>query len=1023
MQNKGFVKLFAIALALVCLFYLSFNAVTAHYNSKAAEYANGNKMNEYHYLDSMATEKVWLGYTLKECRENELNMGLDLKGGMNVILEVSVPDIVRTLSGNTKDETFNKAINLAIERQAVSQKDFLVLFQEAYEEIDPNARLSAVFTTFDLKDRIFLKSTNKEVIDVLKQEVQATVDNSFNVLRTRIDRFGVVQPNIQRLETNGRILIELPGIKEPERVRKLLQGSASLEFWETYNLTEIYSSLELANAAVREYLKGADTTSVEKNTEKAKAEVAKSEKVVSESDSIKVQLEKIGAAAQDSSKMIEQFAKENPLFSIMMINQSGGQLIPTPAIAMVSIRDTAKVNEYLNLRQVKEILPRDLAFRWTVKPIDEKGLIYQLVAIKITNRDGKAPLGGNVITDARNDLSQFSANSTVSMTMNPEGAKTWARLTKENIGRSIAIVLDNMVYSFPTVNTEISGGRSEISGNFTTEEAKDLANVLKSGKMPAPSRIVQEDVVGPSLGHEAITQGLWSFLIAFIVVMLYMILMYGLVPGLIVDVALLANVFFLVGILASFKAVLTLPGIAGIVLTMGMAVDANVLIYERIKEELAAGKTHKSAVSDGYKNALSAIIDSNLTTLLTGVILFYFGTGPIKGFATTLIIGIITSFFTAVFITRVIYDKMVDNGSVSKLTFVTSFSKNLLQGVNVNWIKIRKFGYILSCAFVLIAIVSLSVRGLNQGVDFTGGRNYVVRFAEKVDTEEIKQMLAPGFTDASVSVITIGDENQVRISTNYKIADNSKTIDDEVEDIIYKSLQPKLAKDGVSKEMFIKGYIIDNGKANLSTDANVSSLGVQSSQKVGPAIANDIKNAAFMAVVFSLIVIFLYILVRFRNVSYSVGALSSLVHDTIFILGIYSLAYTIMPFSMEIDQAFIAAILTVIGYSINDTVVVFDRVRELKTNFPKRNQKDVINEAVNATLVRTFSTSFSTFIVLLVIFMLGGETIRGFVFALMVGVLVGTYSTLFIAVPVSYDISKKKSKAIQEAPATIKLAK
>src|SRR5574344_340919 len=550
MQNKGFVKLFAIALALVCLFYLSFNAVTAHYNSKAAEYANGNKMNEYHYLDSMATEKVWLGYTLKECRENELNMGLDLKGGMNVILEVSVPDIVRTLSGNTKDETFNKAINLAIERQAVSQKDFLVLFQEAYEEIDPNARLSAVFTTFDLKDRIFLKSTNKEVIDVLKQEVQATVDNSFNVLRTRIDRFGVVQPNIQRLETNGRILIELPGIKEPERVRKLLQGSASLEFWETYNLTEIYSSLELANVAVREYLKEADTTSVKKNAETAKAEVAKSEKVVSESDSIKVQLEKIGAAAQDSSKMIEQFAKENPLFSIMMINQSGGQLIPTPAIAMVSIRDTAKVNEYLNLRQVKEILPRDLAFRWTVKPIDEKGLIYQLVAIKITNRDGKAPLGGNVITNASNDLSQYSANSTVSMTMNPEGAKTWARLTKENIGRSIAIVLDNMVYSFPTVNTEISGGRSEISGNFTTEEAKDLANVLKSGKMPAPSRIV------------------------------------------LVDVALLANVFFLVGILASFKAVLTLPGIAGIVLTMGMAVDANVLIYERIKEELAAGKTH-----------------------------------------------------------------------------------------------------------------------------------------------------------------------------------------------------------------------------------------------------------------------------------------------------------------------------------------------------------------------------------------------------------------------------------------------
>src|SRR5574344_2849196 len=678
MQNKGFVKLFAIALALVCLFYLSFNAVTAHYNSKAAEYANGNKMNEYHYLDSMATEKVWLGYTLKECRENELNMGLDLKGGMNVILEVSVPDIVRTLSGNTKDETFNKAINLAIERQAVSQKDFLVLFQEAYEEIDPNARLSAVFTTFDLKDRIFLKSTNKEVIDVLKQEVQATVDNSFNVLRTRIDRFGVVQPNIQRLETNGRILIELPGIKEPERVRKLLQGSASLEFWETYNLTEIYSSLELANVAVREYLKEADTTSVKKNAETAKAEVAKSKKVVSESDSITAQLEKIGAAAQDSSKMMEQFAKENPLFSIMMINQNGGQLIPTPAIAMVSIRDTAKVNEYLNLRQVKEILPRDLAFRWTVKPIDEKGLIYQLVAIKITNRDGKAPLGGNVITNASNDLSQYSANSTVSMTMNPEGAKTWARLTKENIGKSIAIVLDNLVYSFPTVNDEITGGRSQITGHFTPEEAKDLANVLKSGKMAASVQIVQEDVVGPSLGQEAINAGVISFVIALVLLMIYMCLFYGLVPGLIADGALVLNIFFSMGVLASFQAVLTLPGIAGMVLTLGMAVDANVLIYERTKEELRAGKALGKAIADGYGNAFSAIFDGNLTTVIAGVVLFIFGTGPIRGCATTLIIGLIASFLTAVFLTRIVYEALLAKDKLKNVTFTTEGTKNFL---------------------------------------------------------------------------------------------------------------------------------------------------------------------------------------------------------------------------------------------------------------------------------------------------------------------------------------------------------
>ncbi|MED9995308.1 MAG: protein translocase subunit SecD, partial [Paludibacteraceae bacterium] len=624
MQNKGFVTLFAVLLGLVCCFYLSFNVVTSHYNDLAEQYANGDKMAEYHYLDSMATEKVWLGYTLKECRENELNLGLDLKGGMNVILEVSVPDIVRTLSGNSKDETFNKAIEMAIQRQSDSQKDFIDLFQESYESLDPNARLAAIFTTFDLKDKISLKSTNNEVVSVLKAEVQATVDNSFNVLRTRIDRFGVVQPNIQRLETNGRILIELPGIKEPERVRKLLQGSASLEFWETYNLTEIYPALEKANAAVREYV--ANTTPATENT--AKAAVAE-QALASATDSLSAALAQEQMAQADSIAQMQKFEQENPLFSKLMINNYNGQLGHGPAVGVVSIRDTATVMNYLNLRQVKEVLPRDLGFRWTVKAVDEKGLYYQLVAIKITNRDGKAPLGGNVIVDARENLSQISANYTVSMSMNPEGAKTWARLTKENIGRSIAIVLDNMVYSFPNVNTEITGGHSEISGDFTAQEAKDLANVLKSGKMPAPSRIVQEDIVGPSLGQEAINKGLISFAIAFVCIMIYMIAFYGLLPGLIVDGALLVNVFFLIGILASFKAVLTLPGIAGIVLTMGMAVDANVLIYERIKEELRAGKSHKAAVTDGYKNAMSAIVDSNVTTILTGIILFYFGTGPI----------------------------------------------------------------------------------------------------------------------------------------------------------------------------------------------------------------------------------------------------------------------------------------------------------------------------------------------------------------------------------------------------------
>ena len=993
MQNKGFITAFAVLLSLVCLFYLSFNVVTSYYNNEAKEYANGDKTAEYHYLDSLSTEKVWLGYTLKECREKELGLGLDLKGGMNVILEVSVPDIVRTLAGNSKDATFNKAMEVAIERQANSQKDFLELFSEAYTELDPNARLSAIFTTFSLKDRINLKSTNEEVISVLKEEVKATVDNSFNVLRTRIDRVGVVQPNIQRLETNGRILIELPGIKEPERVRKLLQGSANLEFWETFNLTEIYSDLEKANAVIAEAIASTEAPAAK---EEVKAEEANS-------------LESLSAAANnDSIKQMEEFAKAKPLFSKLMISNSNGQLIPTPAIGVVSIRDTATVMEYLNMRKVKEVLPRELAFRWTVKPVDEKGLYYELVAIKVTDRDGKAPLEGNVITDARDDLDQISARSTVSMTMNPEGAKAWAKLTKENIGRSIAIVLDDMVYSFPNVNTEITGGRSEISGNFTPQEAKDLANVLKSGKMPAPSRIIQEDVVGPSLGHEAITKGMISFAIAFLIVMLYMMVYYGFKPGLVVDIALLINVFFLVGILASFKAVLTLPGIAGIVLTMGMAVDANVLIYERIKEELRAGKTHKSAVEDGYKNAMSAIVDSNLTTVLTGIILFYFGTGPIKGFATTLIIGIITSFFTAVLLTRLYYVRKVEKAEINDWTFTTKLSKNLLSNVKIDWIKIRKIGYIVSCAFMLIAGVSLGLRGLNQGIDFSGGRNYVVRFAEKVNTDDIINHLEDGFTDAQVSVITIGTEDQVRITTNYKIADNSETIDDEVEEILYNELQPELEQYGVTKEMFLKGYLLEDGKAVLASVDAENTLGVQSSQKVGPAIADDIKADAIWAILFSMIGIFIYIFVRFRNVSYSFGSVASLAHDVLFILGLYSLLYSIMPFSLEIDQSFIAAILTIIGYSMNDTVVVFDRVRELVGLYPKRDRKDVINEAINATLTRTLSTSLSTFLVLVVIFLLGGETIRGFVFAMMVGVVIGTYSTLFIAIPLAYDIEKKK---------------
>jgi SecD/SecF fusion protein len=1007
MQNKGLVLSFTIALILVCLFYLSFNVVTSHYDKQAKAFAQGNVLEEYRYLDSLSTEKVWLNYTLKECREKELNLGLDLKGGMNVIIEVSVPDILKTLAGNSTDETFTKAVQLARQRSATSQKDFIDLFDEAFQEIDKDARLAAIFSTYELKDKVNLKSTNAEVIAVIKEEVQATVDNSFNVLRTRIDRFGVVQPNIQRLETNGRILIELPGVKEPERVRKLLQGSANLEFWETYTLPEVYEPLMLANNVIKELKKekapAVDTTATVVATEEVKAQ---EETEKDDLTSLLTQLEqpKDSVSEDDSSK-------ENPLFAILQLNVNNGQLVNTPAVGVAHQKDTAKVKEYLNLRQVKEVLPRDVAFKWTVKAIDTKGNFFELIAIKVTSRDGNAPLEGSAISDARSDFGQFSSNSVVSMTMNPEGARTWARLTKENIGRSIAIVLDDMVYSYPNVNTEITGGRSEISGNFTVEEAKDLANVLKSGRMPAPSRIVQEDVVGPSLGQEAIQKGMLSFIIAFIAVMLYMIFMYGLVPGLVVDGALLLNVFFLIGILASFKAVLTLPGIAGIVLTLGMAVDANVLIYERIKEELAAGKTHKSAIADGYRNALSAILDSNITTIITAIILFYFGTGPIKGFATTLIIGVITSFFTAVFVTRWAYEVLIDKDHTDKLSFATKLSANLFKNINIDWIKLRKTGYILSTVFMVVAIFSLAFHGLNQGIDFTGGRNYVVRFEQSVNTEDVQRILAPAFENASVSVITIGGaaENQVRISTNYKIEDNSDTVDDEIENILFETLNSNINNGTVTRDMFVSGYIVnEKGEAELSNLASVRTLGVQSSQKVGPAIADDIKNAAYLAVFFALIGIGLYILIRFKEISYSASIVVSLIHTSVFVLGVYSLFYSIMPFSMEIGQSFIAAILTVIGYSVNDTVVVFDRLRESIGLYPKRERREMYNYSVNATLARTFSTSFSTMLVLIVIFMLGGDPIRGFVFALLLGVTIGTYSTLFVSVPLAYDIQVKR---------------
>lgn len=995
MQNKGIVRILAIALAVVSLFYLSFSVVTSYYNKEAKDYAlevaNGDKMVEYHYLDSLANEDVYLGYTLKECREKEINLGLDLKGGMNVTLEVSVSDILRALSGYSLNPAFTQAINDAnLLQQTNSQEQYLDLFVKSFKKIDPNARLASVFSTFELKEKINLNSSDDEVIQVLQEEIDGAISNSFNVLRTRIDRFGVVQPNIQRDNNNvNRIIIELPGVKEPERVRKLLQGSANLEFWETYELSEIVNALSEANSVLGKLNTGVDTTSVKKEIA-----VAEQAAPVSTADSLKAALTKGKEAAADTAAMIAKSRAENPLFAILQLNLTqSGQVGQGPVVGFAHSKDTARINNYFASKQVRELLPRDLGLRWTVKAIDEAGELFQLVAIKVTSRDGRAPLAGDVITDARADFSTTSAYANVSMTMNSEGAKTWARLTKENIQKSIAIALDGYIYSFPTVQNEITGGNSQITGNFTVEEAKDLANTLKSGKMPAPARIIQEDIVGPSLGQQAVNQGLISFIIAFVLVLIYMVFYYGKVPGLIADVALFLNVFFLLGILASFSAVLTLPGIAGIVLTLGMAVDGNVLIYERIREELRAGKTMKRSIEDGFKNAISAIIDANVTTLLTGIILSIFGTGPIKGFANTLIIGIITSFITAVFLTRLMLETYAKSTKAKELPFHTKMTDGWFKNAKFNFIGSRNKAYILSAILIVISLGSIFTRGFSLGIDFSGGRNYVVQFDQDVKPEDVRNLLSNAFEGTSSQVITIGSNNQVRISTKYKINENTETIDDEIEGRLYEALNPLL--NGISKDEFV-------------------SESIRSSQKVGPTIADDIKTAATYAIIFAILVIGLYILARFRTLGYSLGAIAALAHDTIITLGVFSLFYSIMPFSMEIDQAFIAAILTVVGYSVNDTVIIFDRIREYVGLHPKRQRLGVMNDAINHTLSRTFSTSFSTLVVLLAIFILGGETIRGFVFAIMFGILIGTYSSIFVAAPITYQFYKKKDKDLEE---------
>lgn len=996
MQNKGFVRVFAILLTLVCAYYLSFSLVNNRVESKAAAAANGDPIRLAYYLDSIETEKVYMGMTYADCREKVINLGLDLKGGMNVTLELSVKDVLKALSNNNPDKQFNQALAQADMRMTESQKNYVDLFVEEYHKVAPGARMSALFSTFELKSRIDPQKTDAEVVKVLKEEVESAIANSFNVLRTRIDRFGVVQPNIQRLENSGRILVELPGIKEPERVRKLLQGSANLEFWETYDLQEIYQSLLAVNNMIRDSKIGSTVTEV--SSDKA-ADVTieqaaeKKDSILSESDKLLSKLEQTADTTQESQSL-ESWKKEYPLFSVLQVNQSQSGVGYGPLVGYAMGRDTAQVNRYLNDPKVKELLPRDLKFLWSVNSTDKKASIYELVAIKVSNRDGRPALGGEVITDAFDDFEQVTGYGKVNMTMNSEGAKVWARLTKANIGKCIAVVLDGYVYSYPRVNSEITGGSSEITGNFTAAEAKDLANVLKSGKMPAPAHIVQEDVVGPSLGKEAIQSGLISLIIAFVLILLYMQVNYGLIPGLIVDASLLVNVFFMMGILASFQAVLTMPGIAGIVLTLGMAVDANVLIYERVKEELRAGKAMKKAVADGYKNALSAIMDGNITTLLTGIVLFVFGTGPVKGFATTLIIGIITSVFCGVFITRLIFEAFHAKDKLLNLPFHTKLTEKLLVNPKVNFIGKRKIGYAISGVMIVIAIVSLSFRGLSQGVDFSGGRNYLVRFDQSVRTDEVRESVGAAFEGASVSVITVGSENQVRINTNYRIEESTQTVDDDVEARLFEGLKPFLSE-GVSKETFVKDNIVN-------------------SQKVGPTVADDVKKSAMWAVFLSVIIIGLYILMRFKNVAFSAGTIAALLHDVLFIIGCYSVFYNFLPFSLEIDQTFIGAILTIIGYSVNDTVVVFDRIRENVGYYPKRNKKRLMNEALNQTLVRTFSTSLTVFITLLTIFLFGGETIRGFAFAMLMGTITGVYSTLFIAAPVAYEVQKRQLNIVNE---------
>ncbi len=1012
MRNKGAIWTLAIALLLVCIYQLSFTVVTYKVRQDAKKYALritknpegrldslGLKLRD-RYLDSIASEEVynflWLKkYTYRECQEREINLGLDLRGGMNVILEVSTADVIKSLASYSPDTSFNKAIALARQWQKSSNEDFVTLFGRAFASINPKANLGAIFNAPEIRNMITYNTPNDEVLKILREKANEAIDNSFNIIRTRIDHFGVAQPNVQRVEGGDRILVELPGVEEKDRVRKLLQGTARLEFWETYENADILKSLIETNKLIKEIQK----------TEKAEARLAKQttgegvrkakEETGKKEDQQLTLLEEIQSdtSALEDTLAQESLSEEMPLFAVLKPNITqnweplGGSLF-----GRVHYKDTALVNKYLRLAMAKGLFPSDFKYLWSAKPMSDPKTkkptdYYELHAIKITRRDGRPPLTGDVITQANMQFDQTSGSAEVTMSMDATGTTTWARLTRDNKGKCIAIVMDDYVYSSPRVINEIPTGTSSITGDFTTKEATDLANLLKSGTMPAPAVIVQEEVIGPSLGKQSINSGLRAFLYAFIVIWVYMIFYYSRKAGIVANMALFFNIFFLIGVLASLQLALTLPGIAGIVLTLGMAVDANVLIYERIREEIHAGKGVRMAIADGFKNALSAIIDGNVTTLLTGIILFVLGTGPVKGFATTLVIGICTSLFTAIFISRLVFEMMLDRNIA--LTFSTRATEGLLKNVNFNFLKYRKVFYVISASFIIIGIVSLFVRGLDAGVDFAGGRNYVIKFDQPVNNLEISKALTP-LLNSQPTVITFGTADKVRITTKYKIDSDEPNVEDEIQTLIYQGLKPFLAE-GTSYEQFTANYL-------------------QSMQKIGPTIADDIKRQSSWALLVALVMMFIYIFIRFRNWRYGLGATVATFHDAFFIITLFSLLYGIMPFSLEIDQAFIAAILTVIGYSVNDTVVVYDRIREFFTLHPKRDKAEMMNAAINSTLSRTLNTALTTLFTILVLFLVAGESIRGFAFAMFVGVTVGTYSSIFIATPIVYDSFTKEQK-------------